>query len=614
MRTHAVILAVISLVAAVGLSRAADDAKEDAVKKELRALKGMWKPIAREVDGKKISDEELKDVTVTYEETGKLTVRRGDMILLAGIDKLDPTKNPKMTDLTYTEGENKGKTSLGIYEIEGDTLRTCRALPGNKRPTEFSAKAGSGHALTLSKREKPKPGHQTRPIVFTHATVIDATGGPAVADTTVVIIGERIAALGPNETVRIPSDAHVVDVRGKFMIPGLWDMHVHWYLNDYLPLFIANGVTGVRQMNGRPDLLDWRKEMTAGKLLGPRMVIASPIVDGPRPIWPNSIKLTTASEAREAVTVIKRQGYDFLKVYHPIPREAYFALAHEAKIQGLSFVGHLPLSVTASEASDVGQKSIEHLSGVLVACSKQEVTLKKDIIDALAAKDPNPSLSLRAKLHSDLKALETYDDTLAAKLFERFVRNGTWHVPTLTILRGTAHPDSVANDPRLKYLPPAVRARSTQATSPFTSGFTKAEVEDGKKVYRKYVELAGAMQRAGVRFLAGTDTSENGYCFPGFSLHDELALLVESGLKPMEALQAATLNPARFLGNEKDLGTIAKGKLADLVLLEANPLQDIKNTQKIYAVVVGGKLIPKSELALMLAKVEATAKADRGGK
>jgi len=459
-----------------------------------------------------------------------------------------------------------------------------------------------------------KPDPQSKPLALTHATVIDARGGPATADTTVVIVGDRIAEVGLAEKVSVPRDAVIVDARGKFLIPGLWDMHVHWYRKEYLPLYIANGVTGVRQMYGTPALIEWRKEIAAGKLLGPRMVIASPIVDGPRPIWPASIKVANASEARAAVALIRRQGYDFVKVYNLIPREAYFALADEVKKQGLTFVGHTSFAVTAAEASDAGQKSVEHLRGVLVACSKDEVSLKKDVIDALAAKNPNPSLSLRAQLHSELQALETHDEAIAAKLFERFVRNGTWHVPTLTILRGTAFPALAARDPRLKYLPASVRAYWTRTNGPFTSEFTDRDMEDGKRVYRKHVELVGRMHRAGVKFLAGTDTSEAGYCVPGFSLHDELALLVEAGLNPMEALQAATANPARFLGREKELGTIEKGKIADLVLLEADPLLDIKNTQKINAVAVGGKLIPQSDITEMLSRIETAARNERGGK
>src|SRR5215471_18395992 len=445
-----------------------------------------------------------------------------------------------------------------------------------------------------------KPGALT----LTHVTVIDTTGGPAKSDMTVVIAGNRI--------IEVPKSAEVVNANGKFLIPGLWDMHVHWYEKDYLPLFIANGVTGTRQMYGVPVFQQWRKEIETGQLLGPHILIPSPIVDGPKPVWPGSIAVANASEARQAVIQVKRSGADFVKVYSLLPRDAYFAIADESKKQAIPFEGHVPDSVTLEEASNAGQLTVEHLTGVLAACSTREAELLKSAQESGAAIDagqlPNarfsgPEYRARQKL-----ALETYSPQKAEAVFAELKKNHTWQCPTLTVLRSTAYSDnpSFANDPRLKYLPRDIVSSWNPKADPFLKKKTAEDWAVSKKVFSKDLELVGAMEQAGVEILAGTDTL-NPYCLPGFSLHDELGLLVQSGLTSMQALQAATLNPARFMGRENDLGTVATGKIADLVLLDANPLEDIANTKKISAVVFGGKFFSRAALDEMLTKIEALA-------
>ena len=205
-------------------------------------------------------------------------------------------------------------------------------------------------------------------LVLTHVTIIDGTGSPAQPDMTVVITGKRITEIAPSKKSRMPKGAVIVPENGKFLIPGLWDMHVHPHGKEYLPLFIANGVTGIRIMWGNAENHDWRKEVDAGTLIAPHMLIASPIIDGPRPFWP-SVSVHNELEARDAVVKSKQAGADFVKVYTFLPREEYFAIADESKKQGLPFVGHVPMSISAEEASIAGQKSIEHLTGILAACS-----------------------------------------------------------------------------------------------------------------------------------------------------------------------------------------------------------------------------------------------------
>jgi len=450
-------------------------------------------------------------------------------------------------------------------------------------------------------------------LAITHVTVIDATGAPARPDMTVLINGNRITEIGKSNEIRPPKNAEIENATGKFLIPGLWDMHVHWYEKDYLPLFIANGVTGIRIMWGMPMHHQWRKEIEAGQLLGPHLLIASPLVDGPKPVWPGSTTVANASEARQTVIQAKRDGDDFIKVYSLLPRDAYFAIADESKKQGIPFEGHVPISVSAEEASNAGQKSIEHLTGVLPACSTRAAELLKSSQQTLAAiiagqQPPVSAVHGAASREWEELALETYSPQKAEALFAELKKNQTWQCPTLTVLRSIAFLDdpSFTNDPRLKYMPRDLRAAWDPKTDFRLKTRTAKDWALSKKVFSKDAEIVGAMQRAGVKILAGTDTL-NPYCFPGFSLHDELGLLVKAGLSPMEALQAATLNPARFMGQEKDFGTVEAGKIADLVLLDANPLNDIANTKRIDVVVLGGKLFPRASLDGMLAKVEALA-------
>ena len=271
-------------------------------------------------------------------------------------------------------------------------------------------------------------------LVFTHVTVIDATGAPAKPDMTVVVRGDRIEALGKTGKITVPRNAQVVDATGKFLIPGLWDMHVHpWLGKNYLALFTANGVTGIRVMAGEPEHHEWRKEISAGKLIGPRMVIASPQVDGPKQAYGSFIIVSSEDEGRQVVRKYKKEGADLIKVYHFLPRDAYFAIADEAKKQGIPFAGHVPLSVRVAEASDAGQQSIEHISFVSMACSTEgEEEFKKKLKETVVTRPFSlPHMRDRYKLRAI-----PYSEKKAAELFARFVKNSTWVCPTLIVKHG----------------------------------------------------------------------------------------------------------------------------------------------------------------------------------
>ncbi|MBE0433155.1 amidohydrolase family protein [candidate division WOR-3 bacterium] len=431
-----------------------------------------------------------------------------------------------------------------------------------------------------------------------------------------MINGDRITDIKDTARIPLPQGAQVVDATGKFLIPGLWDMHVHWSNDRYLPLFIANGVTGARIMWGGPTHLQWRKEIAKGSRLGPRLIIAGSIIDGPEPLIPGSISVSNETEARQVVRWVKAMGYDFVKIYSRLLREAYFFIADESEKSGIPFAGHIPMSISAVEALDSGQRSVEHLDsliafGVLFACSRKEEELRKyreKASEGLSLQQTLTLSQLAAFRSLSEKILETYDDDRASALFARFVRNRTWQCPTLTVLRSMRSWDdrNFINDPRLKYMPKNVRESWDMKNHPFFASNTAEDWTIGIKVYQKEFESVGAMRRVGVKLLAGTDVL-NPFCFPGFSLHDELGLLVEAGLTPMQALQAATCNPAEFLGLTDSLGTVEAGKIADLVLLQANPLEDIGNTRKIAGVVFNGKFFPKTALDEILAKIETIA-------
>ncbi|MGH9765246.1 MAG: amidohydrolase family protein, partial [Blastocatellia bacterium] len=292
-------------------------------------------------------------------------------------------------------------------------------------------------------------------------------------------------------------------------------------------------------------------------------------------------------------------------VYSLLPRDGYFAIADEAKKEGIPFAGHTPILVSAAEASNAGQRSIEHLTEILMACSSKENEFHSQLVEA---SEKNPSSLIEINRRISVESLATYDPKKADSLFRLFARNKTWQCPTLTVLRSFASLDEPAfrDDPRMKYMPGFVKQFWDPKNSPALKNMTPKDFADQKLVYAKELEIVGAMQRNGVKIIAGTDTT-NPFVFPGFSLHDELALLVKAGLTPMEALQCATRNAAEYLNRLDRDGTVEKGKKANLLLLDADPLEDINNTRKIDAVIMRGALHPRAELDELLSKQAAAA-------
>ena len=284
---------------------------------------------------------------------------------------------------------------------------------------------------------------------------------------TVVVRGSRVTELGKSESASLPHGSEVIDATGKYVIPGLWDMHVHSFQSfgedfgpfyeTFFPLFVANGVTGVRDMNGSHDVLQRvRGLLETGELMGPRLVAAGLMIDGGE--WPfGSIGVTSQEEGRDAVARLAREKVDFIKIGGLTPRAAYFAAAEAAEEAGLSLTGHVPLEITASEASAAGQRSIEHLDGVLLGCSNSEAELREDAKALLPAAEAFTHLWL-ARVRAEADALDRPDADRCSALIKQFALNGTWHVPTLVLKRATAFADTmnVADNPRTKYIPSAL--------------------------------------------------------------------------------------------------------------------------------------------------------------
>ncbi|MBB5079082.1 amidohydrolase family protein [Nonomuraea endophytica] len=468
---------------------------------------------------------------------------------------------------------------------------------------------GAGAVLATGSLPAPARAHSPDLTVLRRASLIDGTGAPVRRGVTIVITGGRIAWIGDDHGAPGHRAAKVVDLRGRYVIPGLWDMHTHGTLDEKIapPLYIANGVLGVREMWGSPPLHALRDRIERGDLLGPRMVVASNIIDGPVSLLgPLPAKVANAAEARRVVRAEQAAGADFAKIYSYLGRDAFHALTDEARAAGLPVAGHVPYLVPMAEASRAGQRCFEHLLGLTLATSGQEPEFRRRMEDTpIDPADPRAWYTMVREM--ERLAADTYDPAKARDLYKLLIRDGSRHSPTLSVLNVVTQPaETYADDPRLKYMPAAVRevwAESLKIVAPVTP----EQIAQQRHFFNRLLGLVGRLHRAGVGLLGGTDCY-NPYVFPGFSAHDELSLLVRAGLAPMAALQTMTRDAARFLGQEHTSGTLAPGKAADLVVLNADPLADIRNTRRIHAVMTRGRLIGPRERAHILAEVEAAAK------
>ena len=425
------------------------------------------------------------------------------------------------------------------------------------------------------------PGSQSS-LAITNATVIDGTGA-VLADHTVLVANGRIAKLGQFTP---PKDALVIDGRRKFLIPGLWDMHAHLsYMKDSaLPLLLANGVTSIRDMGGRLSEIDiWRAGIDGGWRPGPRIVRAGPIVNGKR-FNEFQIDVTTAAEARGAVRALQHAGVDFIKVHAAISSDAYSGIRDECKALKLPFAGHIPRAVTPEEVSDGGQITIEHISAIGERFAR--------------AGTPPDEVA---------HALLDFRKTKAPALFEKFAKNGTWFTPTLIASQTGMHLGRHKPDSRDRYIAQSCKKITADIMQrpDYREMTLPPAIERMKREFDELLPLVRLMKDSGVGLLTGSDFAIS-LIYPGFSVHEEMALLVDAGLTAAEAIATATRNPARMLGRG-DIGTIEPGKLADMVLLDKDPLADIRNTQSIRAVITRGKLLDRTALDQLLKRAESEA-------
>ncbi len=445
------------------------------------------------------------------------------------------------------------------------------------------------------------PLARAQTLSVTHVTLIDVTNGRTQPDTTVTIYGNRITNVAPSTQAK-PVAGQIVNASGQFLIPGLWDMHTHVFFDNtaadgtdlILPLFLANGITGVRDMGSELDaVLHARGEIAAHRLLGPRMIVSGPMLDGPKSEYKASIPIATAEDGRKAVDMLQSHGVDFIKTQSGIPREAYFAIADESKKKGIEFEGHVPDSIRAAEAVAAGQRTFEHLIGIFEASSPDE--------DKYLTGQKSPGAFLA-----------TFDSKREAAIIQLLSKNHIWQCPTLFWERGQWLVDAIdySKDPDLAL---AAHTWVTKLWPASQKSILKSLDKDPLPVREKFVDheldIVRKLNAAHVPFLAGTDTPAGVDVIPGISLHLELQRFVAAGFTPLEALQTATLNPAKFYNKLADYGPIQKGRIADLVLLEANPIEDIGNSRKISGVIADGRYLSQPDLHRLRAKLKQLAAA-----
>jgi hypothetical protein len=454
-------------------------------------------------------------------------------------------------------------------------------------------------------------------LAITRVAVIDVENGRVIPDQTVLIRGGRVAAIEAGARSRLRAGVRAIDGRGKYLIPGLLDMHVHLMGSGKpteieMPLFVAHGVTGVRVMGAdRPSARpaetpglamhrDWQARIESGALVGPRLLaLASWAVNGSSGIsdaMPAFYKATTREEGQQLARYFKERGFDFIKVYNNLSREGFLGLSEEARRLSLPFAGHEPGPMSALELSNAGQGSIEHSRIFLFNCFAGADSMRLGLL-----KEPT---ALRQRM------VDEYDPARCAEVFRTFARNRTYITPTHGTRKMDAFADDAAyrRDARMRYIPlPTQRAWLADADGMVARDSSRTGRKSFMDFYRRGRTLTYEAYRAGVPVMVGTDAGDS-FIFPGSSVHDELQEFVAAGFSPAEALRAATLSGAEYLGRAGDLGTVQPGRLADLVLLDADPLADVAHVSRIRAVILNGRVFERGALDSMLASVETAAR------
>lgn len=410
--------------------------------------------------------------------------------------------------------------------------------------------------------------------VFRDVTVLTMESDEPLPHQDVVVADETIIRLAPTGSLALPGQVEVIDGSGRFLMPGLVDMHVHLFTSPHsdndLFLFLANGVTTIRTMWGSANQRAWRDAILEGELLGPQMVVASPGFDGPGGPWPTQ-PYDDPDTARYFVGAYADLGYDFIKVYNLLSREVYDAILDEAAVEGLPVSGHVPVAVPIDDAIHAGQRTLEHLLGYN-----------------------------RAATDTGLFFNGTLDMVEVRRILDLTRARGTWNAATITVnAQGANNRDRYVSAPELQYVSPAMR--TAWETAP-VYGFPSFDATH----YEQNLEaIIGEAYRLGAPVFVGTDAGFR-YVLPGFSLHEELEHHAHTGATPYQVIRAATVEPIRYLGRLDQYGTIAEGKVADLILLGSDPFVDVRNAADQIGVMVHGMWLSAAEIEVRLEAIAAS--------
>jgi imidazolonepropionase-like amidohydrolase len=422
-------------------------------------------------------------------------------------------------------------------------------------------------------------------FAFVNVNVVPMTTETIMEAQSVVITDGKIVAIGDVKSTALPKDAFIVDGTDRYLMPGLAEMHAHVPgasskdLSRVLTLFVANGVTLIRGMLGQPSHLELRQQLASGEMLGPRLVTSGPSFNG------NSVTNPT-----QAVAMVKEQfaaGYDFLKIHPGLSLAEFQAIARAANEFGMPFAGHVPENVTVEQAIDAGIATIDHLDGYMASL-------------IVANDDPTGGYGGFFGVYlAEFADVSRIDDIAAAT-----AEKGVWNVPTEILFEqwlSEADAERLASRAEMKYMPAGV-VENWKATKQETLRDPQYDPEVVARAIELRRKIILALQQSGAGLLLGSDAPQV-FNVPGFSVHRELALLVESGLSPFEALQSGTVYPATFLDIEDRIGTVQAGLDADLILLDGNPLEDISNSRRVHGVMLQGRWLSRQKLDRMLRKL-----------
>ena len=459
-----------------------------------------------------------------------------------------------------------------------------------------------------------------RAIAITHVNIVDVVAGEIRPDQTVVVGGGKIAAVGAAAGISAPRDAILISAEGQYLMPGLWDMHVHLRSDQNTPgtrmsaaneamldLFLPNGVVGIAEMGGdlADDVVRWRDEIRAGRREGPRILTAGRKVDNDPPAWAGSIGVKTPEEARQAVRQIKQSGADFVKVYfRTIPANVFQAVIDEAHLLHLKVTGHKPATLSIQELIETGMDGMQHEEYLPAA--------RREAYDELQRERARRNGTAWAMDPTEVAArlLDLQDTKEGDRVYQEMARRQFWVTPTISIYTHTLEHGvrDYETDERKRFFFPSIwRTWDPKAGMRKPSeGRALALRQEGVKRWEKATLAA---YKAGVPMMLGTDCgANNDHQMPGWSTHEELEALVRIGLTPAEALRMATVQAAKWRGDADD-GTVEQGKIADLLLLRSNPLSDIRHTKEIESVFQGGRYYSRSQLDAMLNRAQEKAAA-----